>query len=246
MINKRQPRTLGEVQMQAQNANQVFSLDAVMWTTSLSEVFTQQLELCQQYMPERVFALVTGQDDLEPIHMTRDEIQGKYHIVCRGNDTNTNPYVKAQKSQMRVQLMLGDESSKAMGVITPPNVYNIWKRYLQDDGEIAWKGMITMPQPPQEPQLPPVGTIVVPTFADLGEGEQSQVLSSIGIKPDGEGRMLEKAQELHEQGQEEIMNTHQRKMDIEKLKLEERNAQRKLEEAKAKAKAKPNPTGKSK
>ena len=224
MINKRQPRTLGEVQMQAQNANQVFSLDATMWTASLSELFTQMLELCQQYMPERVFALVTGQDDLEPIHMTRDEIQGKYHIVCRGNDTNTNPYVKAQKSQMRVQLLLNPLTLQT-GVVTPPNIYNILKTYLQDDGAIAWKQMISQPQPPQAPPPPPAATIIKPDFKDLTDNEQAQVIASAGIKPDPMGRALERQEMMREDAFEEDMNKHQKKMDIANLIMEARNAE---------------------
>jgi hypothetical protein len=240
MINKRQPRTLGEVQMQAQNANQVFSLDSTMWTNSLSEVFTQILELCQQYMPERVFALVVGTDDLEPIHMTRDEIQGKYHIVCRGNDSNTNPYVKAQKSQMRVQLLTANPLYLQAGVITPPNLYNILKRYLQDDGEIAWREMISMPQPPQPPQPPPAGAIIQPKYEELTEGEQAQVLQSIGVQPDITGRALEQREEMREDDLEEGKFVHQKKMDIANLIMEARNAEedRYLKKAEVSHKAK--------
>jgi len=237
MINKRQPRTLGEVQMQAQNANQSFSLDSTMWTESLSEVFSQILELCQQYMPERVFALVTGKDDPQPLHMTRDEIQGRYQIVCRGNDTNTNPYVQAQKSQMRVQ-MLVNEVPIQMGVVNPMNVYNTFKRYLQDDGEIAWKELISQPPPPQPPQPPPAGTIVQPDFEQLTPKEQAQVLISIGIQPDGEGRMRERVSDGNEILMESEMNEHTKKMDIAKLLMEDKHAEAKegIEKTKANSK----------
>ena len=225
MINKRQPRTLGEVQMQAQNANQVFSLDSTMWTNSISEVFTQILELCQQYMPERVFAMVVGQDDLEPLHLTRDEIQGKYHIVCRGNDMNTNPMVKAQKSQMRVQLLI-NEILLQLGVVNPANAYNILKRYLQDDGEIAWKEMISMPKP-QKPQPPPAGTIIKPNYDELTDAEQAQVLASIGVRPDAQGRMLYQEEELKAGKREDEMNRHQKGLDIAKSVMEMEIAKRK-------------------
>jgi hypothetical protein len=250
MINKRQPRTLGEVQMQAQNANQVFSLDSTMWTTSIAELFTQIMELCQQYMPERVFALVVGQDDLEPIHITRDEIQGKYDIVCRGNDNNTNPYVKAQKSQMRVQLLLGNPIALQAGVITPPNIYNIYKRYLQDDGEIAWKELISMPQPPQPPQPPPAATLIKPDYKDLTDAEQAQVLQSAGVQPDMMGRALERREEMREDAFEESeqmsrrdMENHQKKMDIANLIMEMRNAEQKatIEKAKISKPQRPRP-----
>jgi len=230
MINKRQPRTLGEVQMQAQSANQVFSLDSTMFTGSLSELFTQILELAQQYMPERVFALVSGGDDVEPLHMTRDEIQGKYHIVCRGNDMNTNPYVKAQKSQMRMQLLI-NEGMIQTGVVTPPNIYNITKRYLQDDGEIAWKSMITQPQPPQPPQPPPPGTIIKPNFDELTDNEQAQVLQSIGIKPDGQGRLLERRESQREANQQDEEFKHKKGLEVASLLVDATNAKTKEKQA---------------
>ncbi|MFA5133113.1 MAG: hypothetical protein WC444_07340 [Candidatus Paceibacterota bacterium] len=192
MVNKRQPRTLGEVQMQAQAANQVFSLESSMFTNSLSELFMQILELCQQYMPERVYTLVSGENGIEPIHMTRDEIQGKYNLVAKANDINTNPNVKLQRALSNVQILLQPVSLQS-GVVNPMNVYNIFKRYLQDGGELAWKEMISMPQPP-DPNKQPLP--IEPRFEDLAEGEQAQVLVRLGIRPDIVGRMLEKKQEM--------------------------------------------------
>lgn len=192
MINKRQPRTLGEVQMQAQSANQVFSLDASMFTNSLTEIFTQMLELCQQYMPERIFTLVTGENGVEPLHLTRDEIQGKYYLVARANDINTNPNVRLQRAMANVQILISQVPLQ-MGVVNPMNVYNILKRFLQDGGELAWKELISMPQPqqPQSPNIPP-------KFEQLTDAEQMQILAKGGIQPDIEGRMLRKQQEIHE------------------------------------------------
>jgi hypothetical protein len=208
-----------------------------MWTNSLSSVFGQILGLCQQYMPERVVAMTIGSDDLEPIHMTRDEIQGKYSIVCRGNDNNTNPYVKAQKSQMRVQLLLSNPLMLQTGVITPPNIYNILKRYLQDDGEIAWKELISMPQPPQPPQPPPAATLIKPDYKDLTDAEQAQVLQSAGVQPDPVGRAMERREEMREDEFEGDMNVHQKNMDIAKLIMEGRNADQKAALEKEKIRA---------
>jgi len=204
MINKRQPRTASEVGMQAQAANQVFSLDASMWTGAVADLFMQILQLCQQYMPERVYATVVGQDDLEPIQLSRDDIQGKYHIVCRGNDMNTNPMVRAQKSALRVQTLVNPLMLET-GVITPPNVYNILKRYMQDEGEVGWKEMITQPKPPEPPQPPPPGTIITPGYDELTDAEQAQVLTSIGVKPDAQGRLLEKQDEREDEQHEQAM-----------------------------------------
>ena len=197
MINKRQPRTLGEVQMQAQAANNVFSLDVAIFTNALSELFTQMLELCQQYMPERIYALVTGENGVEPLQLSRDEIQGKFHISCRGNDLNINPTSRAQKAMARAQLLLNPLLLQT-GVINPENVFNILKRYLQDDGELAWKEMVSKPPPPQPPPPPPAAQIIKPNFDELTDMEQAQVLESAGIKPDMQGRQLKSRSKIQE------------------------------------------------
>jgi len=197
MINKRQPRTLGEVQMQAQASNMVFSLDASMFASSLGEVFTQILELCQQYMPERIFTLVVGEDGIQPLNISRDEIQGKFHIFCRGNDINSNPQLRAQKALARVQVLLSPVPLQ-MGVVNPVNVFEILKNYLQSDGELAWQSMITPPAPPQPPP-PPVKI----GMEDLEDGEKAQVLQRIGIKPDMAGRSLKSEAMIQEKASDQ-------------------------------------------
>jgi hypothetical protein len=192
MINKRQPRTLGEVQMQSQAANMVFSLDASMFANSLTEMFTQILELCQQYMPERIYTLVVGQDGVQPLNISRDEIQGKYHIYCRGNDINSNPQLRAQKTFARVQVLLNPQTMQ-IGVVTPMNAFEVLKNYLQSDGELAWQSMISPPQPPPPPP-PPVQV----SMEDLTDGEQAQVVERIGIIPDPKGRAVERRVDLNE------------------------------------------------
>ena len=192
MINKRQPRTLGEVQMQSQAANMVFSLDAAMYAQSLTELFTQILELCQQYMPERIYTLVVGQDGVQPLNITRDEIQGKYHIFCRGNDINSNPQLRAQKAFARVQVLLNPQTMQ-IGVVTPMNAFEILKNYLQSDGELAWQSMITPPQPPPPP-APPIKL----AMQDLEDGEKAQVLQRMGIQPDIRGRQLKSQAKVQE------------------------------------------------
>ena len=49
MINKREPRTLGEVEMQQQNMQQVFSLDASIFTGQFTELFNWVYDLYCQY-----------------------------------------------------------------------------------------------------------------------------------------------------------------------------------------------------
>jgi hypothetical protein len=197
MINKRQPRTLGEVQMQSQAANMVFSLDASMFANSLTEIFTQILELCQQYMPERIFTLIVGQEGVQPLNISRDEIQGKYHIACRGNDINSNPQLRAQKAFARVQVLLNPQLAMT-GVVNPMNVFNILKNYLQSDGELMWQTMITPPQPPPPQPLP-----VKVDMDNLEDGEKAQVLARMGIKPDMMGRQLKSQATLQEKSMEQ-------------------------------------------
>ena len=186
MINKRQPRTLGEVQMQSQAANTVFSLDAAIFAEAMGDLFTHILDLCQQYMPEKIFAQVVGTDGITPLHMTRDKIQGKFHTFCRGNDITSNPQLRIQKAMSRIQILLNPETVQ-LGVVTPENAYNVLKYYLQYDGELAWKEMISMPKPPQPPPPAPDTKI---TFGDLTDGEQAQILASRGVKPDIKGRSM--------------------------------------------------------
>jgi len=197
MINKRQPRTLGEVQMQSQAANMVFSLDASIYANALGEIFTQMLELCQQYMPERIFTLVVGQEGVQPLHIARDEIQGKYHIFCRGNDINSNPQLRAQKALAKVQILLNPLIMQ-IGVVNPMNVFNILKHFLQADGELAWQEMITQPQSPPPPP-PPVKI----GMQDLEDGEQAQVLQRLGIQPDVRGRALKSQATIQEKSSEQ-------------------------------------------
>lgn len=198
MINKRQPRTLGEVQMQAQSANIVFSLDATIFANALSELYSQILELCQQYMPERVFALVVGEEGVEPINMSRDDIQGKYTLVARGNDVTSNPQLRIQDAMTDVQVLLSPVPLQ-MGVVTPMNAFNILKRYLQAKGELSWQALISPPQPTP----PPVAPDIKINFDDLEAGEQAQVLRSRNVQPDIRGRALKSAATIQEKEDEQ-------------------------------------------
>jgi hypothetical protein len=168
-----------------------------MFANSLGELFTQILEFCQQYMPERIFTLVIGENGIQPLNISREEIQGKFHIFCRGNDINSNPQLRAQKALARVQVLLSPVPLQT-GVVNPVNVFNILKNYLQSDNELAWQAMITPPQPPPPP-IPPVKM----GMEDLEDGEKAQVLQRMGIKPDMQGRALKSEAMLQEKASEQ-------------------------------------------
>lgn len=195
-INKREPRTLGEVNLQQQNMNTTFSMDSSVFIDTFSEIFSWIYELWCQYGKDEVeFAYFGTDNKAETIKLTREEIQG-YKIVVRGNDQNTNPQVRLQKAQAVLQGVLNPVALQT-GVVTPAQIVEGYKEYYQQLGVDHWERFVNaqpqpMPQPGQGPQ--PIN----PKFSDLADGEQAQILAKHGINPDMEGRMLKKQVELHD------------------------------------------------
>lgn len=192
-INRRQPRTLGEVELQASNAQQVFSLDAGMHTEQFTELFNFVWDLWCQYGPDEYEFNYFGQDGYEPIKMTKEEIQGKYKIVVRGNDKNTNPQVRLQKASQIIQAATNPVFLQS-GVITPPQQIAALKRFYQYLDVENWEELVNLQYQPPAP--PPPAALIKPNFSDLPPGEQAQVVASAGIQPDVQGRMLMKQEEL--------------------------------------------------
>jgi len=193
MINRRQPRTLGEVELQNQNMKTIFSLDADMFTNCFSELFTMIFDLwCQYGSDQEVFAYL-GRDGLENIRLTREEIQGKYKITVRGNDQNTNPQVKLQKAQ---QILMATTNPLYIqtGVITPIHMANGLKRFYQTLDVPNWEELMNDPkqimqQMQQQQRQPPPDDIKL-KGDDLTDAEKAQLLQKRGIQPDVQGRAL--------------------------------------------------------
>lgn len=195
MINRRQPRTRGEVEMQMQNAQMTFSLDADLYIEAFSELFNQVWDLwCQYGNDEEEFAYF-GQDGWEKIRLTKEEVQGKYKITVRGNDQNFNPMQRQQKAQMILEAVMSPVALQS-GVVQPNNVYNAYKRFYQTLDEQNWQDYITDPSqlPPRQP--PPAPVKINPE--NLTPAELAQVKASQGIQPDVQGMMLAKEQEMEE------------------------------------------------
>lgn len=201
LINKRQPRTLGEVEAQATGASNNFALDVKHYISSFSQIFEMIWELWCQYGPDEYEFLYFGQSQRgEKIKLTKEEIQGKYRITVRGNDQNTNPNTKIQKAQ---QILLGATNPilLQLGVVGPQQVANAVKRFYQTMGIDSWEELIN-PQP--QPQQPPDPKLAItPKFDDMTNSEQAQVLAAHGIQVDPPGRdqkehieLLEKAAEI--------------------------------------------------
>ena len=133
-----------------------------------------------------------GQPEGETIKISKEELQGKYKIVVRGNDQNTNPKVRLEKAQMILQAALNPIALQT-GVVTPIHLANAYKRFYQELDIQDWENFVNIqPQPPQP------GADIQPQFDDLEDGEQAQVLARKGIQPDMQGRMLKKNLEIQE------------------------------------------------
>jgi hypothetical protein len=193
MINKRQPRTLGEVQLQVQNQQAVFSLDAALFITQIEELFNWIWDLWCQYGDDEYEFAYFGKEGWEKIRLSREEVQGKYKITVRGNDQNTNPQVRLQKAQA---VLAGMENPllAQMGVITPINVANALKLIYQELDIANWQELVTFPQP--RPQIPPPPPPVKMGMDDLTPQEQAQVKAKYGIQPDVQGMALKHQEEL--------------------------------------------------
>jgi len=187
MINRRQPRTLGEVEMQSQGMQNMFTLDADLFRMSFGELFNWIWELWCQYGDEQYEFAYFGQNGYEPIRLTKEEVQGKYKITVRGNDQNTNPQIRMQKAQMIAQIG-NNQLLLQTGVITPINLANGVKRVLQYLDVDGWEELVTAPQPPPPPTIQQTAPMFKPKFKDLTQKEQAQIVASLGVQPDVEGR----------------------------------------------------------
>jgi hypothetical protein len=187
MINRRQPRTLGEVQMQTQGMQSMFALDSDLIRLAFEELFNWIWELWCQYGEDQYEFAYFGQNGWEPIRLTKEEVQGKYKITVRGNDQNTNPQVRTQKAELILQ-MAENPALLQTGVITPMNLANIAKRVLQYLNVDNWEEFISAPQPPPPPTVQQTAPLFKPKFKDLTAREQAQIVASLGVQPDVEGR----------------------------------------------------------
>ena len=217
MINKRQPRTLGEVQMQQQNMQNVFSLDANMHTEAFSELFNWIWDLWCQYGSDEYEFSYFGKQGWEKIKLNREEIQGNYKITVRGNDQNTNPQVRLQKAQM-VMMAATNEIALQVGVIKPWHLAEAYdllfkeldipesQRLHEDPQQLFQQAQQQMQQPPPLP--------VKVGMKDLAEGEQAQVVQRMGMQPDIRSRALKSQAKVQEKDAEQKSQQIQDLVDI--------------------------------
>jgi len=193
MINRRQPRTLGEVQMQSQGMQNMFTLDADLFRMGFEELFNWIWDLWCQYGDEEYTFAYFGKNGYEPIKMTKEETQGKYKITIRGNDQNTNPQLRLQKTQMIIQ-MQSNPVALQTGVVSPINLANGYKLALQEMDIPNWEELVMPPemiaQQMQAQQQQPQAQDIRIKPKDLTDAEVAQILQSKGIRPDIQGRAL--------------------------------------------------------
>jgi hypothetical protein len=187
MINRRQPRTLGEVEMQASSYQSVAALDASMFVESFSRLFNMVLELWSMYGPDEYQFNYFGRDgQMESVKLSKEEIQNKYTITVRGNDTNANPNVRIQKAQ---QVLMGVTNPLLIqtGVVTPAQMIEGLRRFYQ---ALDIENYDTLINPNPQPTTPPPDPIqrFGKVFKDMTNDEQAQVLQAAGIEPDLDNR----------------------------------------------------------
>lgn len=189
-INRREPRTLGEVQLQYNSSQQVFSLDATILSDCFSKLFQKVFGLWSQYGPDDYEFNYFGDKKPERVKLTKEEIQGKYFIKVRANDYNSNPQVRLQKAQMILQMVSNPLAAK-MGVVGPMQLAAAYRlAYRELDIESPEQFVMDAPQPtPQSPELPR-------GFETLASGEKAQILAKLGIQPDLAERSADKEHEL--------------------------------------------------
>lgn len=228
-INKREPRTFGEVSLQQQDQQKVFSLDASLHIEAFSELFSMMWDLWCQYGPDE-YEFEYFQNQWEKLKLTREEIQGKYRIMVRGNDQNTNPQTRLQKAQT---VLMGATNPVLLqtGVVGPQQLAAAVKLFYETlDIENSELYYIPNPQPPQPDTI---NELLKIDFESLTDAQKEQMAMKMGLNPDPQGRAL-KTQDAQIEKQMEY--------DIERRALDakEKQAQASLA-AKRQAASKPKP-----
>jgi hypothetical protein len=181
-VNRRQPRTLGEVNQQVMESAKLQSLDVMHYVKAFGRIAQMVYELWLQYGPESYeFNYFGERQGGESIRISREELQGQYRIKIRGNDQNTNPALRMQKAQMLFMSIM-DERLIGLGITDPVKIAAGFKKYLQAQGVDDWQNYVN--EQPQPRQGPDPKTAIEPKYDDLDPDEQAQVLEAFNIKPD--------------------------------------------------------------
>ena len=183
-INRREPRTAEEVQMQVASSSANFSLDADMHRQQFQELFNWIWELWCQYGDESYTFNYFGEGKFEPITLNREEVQGKYLIKVRANDQNFNPEIRQAKA---TAILRDTYQALQFGLVGPEAAIAARMNALRELG-VENPELYAQPPQPRQPQ-PQVQPIII-RMEDLSNGEIAQVLASQGIEIDTIGRRI--------------------------------------------------------
>lgn len=190
-INRREPRTLGEVNLQASNAQTVFSMDSTIFSNCFSRLFNMIWELWCEHGKDSYEFMYSGAEGKETIKITREDLQSKCKLVLRGNDQSSNPQIRLNKAQAILQASTNPIALQT-GVVGPMQIAESYARYYQTLDIPNWERLVNMqpqPQPQEQPQINP-------NFDQLTDAEKMQVLSKFGVRPDVDGRYLNKMETM--------------------------------------------------
>lgn len=228
MINRRQPRTAFEVSQQQSSMQTVFSLDVDLYTEAFSELFNMIWDLWCQYGSDQEEFSYFGENGWEQIRLSREEVQGKYKLILRGNDQNFNPQVRQERANQIMMATLNPVALQ-MGVVQPQNVYNSYKKFYQTLDVPNWQDFITDPQMLQQmnPPKPPPPPVKM-TMDDMTPAEKAQVKGAYGIQPDIQGMYIKDQEDKAEKAHDISVDNHKKAMDehsqlVELLKIRSAN-----------------------
>lgn len=196
LINKRQPRTFGEVSLQQQSFQQIFSLDSQMMVDQFSELLQMVVELWSQHGPDDYeFRYFGDSSQGETVKLSREEIQNKYTIKVRGNDNNTNPQVRLQKAQ-QILAAVTNPLLIQTGVVGSGQIVEGVKEFMKVlDIEDPERFINAQPAPDNSGQEMERMKILKNSLKSMTKAEQAQVLQQLGIDPDLEGRDIDEERE---------------------------------------------------
>ena len=82
------------------------------WMYGLSRVDTQILKLCQQFLPDEIFFRVVGSSQAQPLHASREDIQGEFDVSVGFNTQDFDNEVVTAKMGLIEKAMMMDVNGR--------------------------------------------------------------------------------------------------------------------------------------
>ena len=78
------------------------------WLDAQTRIDVQILQLCQQFEPDEIYFREVGSAKGNPIHATREDIQGKFDLQCSFDTGDLDPEQRQQKAAMLNDIVASD------------------------------------------------------------------------------------------------------------------------------------------